>query len=57
MATKKSVRESFGSLENFSFTLKDAQEEIIAAILNERSVTAVLPTGYGKSMCYIVHHC
>ena len=38
---------------NFS-SLKDEQAEIILDIINETSVFAVLPTGYGKSMCYVL---
>ena len=36
------------------FTLKDEQVEILAVILNNKDAFAVLPTGFGKSMCYIL---
>ena len=32
--------------------LKDLQMEIIKVIATGRDVFAVLPTGYGKSLCY-----
>ncbi|XP_052795130.1 ATP-dependent DNA helicase RecQ-like [Mya arenaria] len=40
--------------EKFNFELKDEQVNIISALLENRDVTALLPTGYGKSMCYII---
>ena len=35
-------------------TLKDKQIEIITNYINKRDVIGLLPTGYGKSMCYLV---
>ena len=32
--------------------LKNAQRAVLAKLLEERSTLAVLPTGYGKSLCY-----
>lgn len=38
---------------NFGFNdFRPGQEEIIEAILNDRNVLAVMPTGAGKSICY-----
>lgn len=39
---------------NFNFDLKQEQKKIIDLVLNGQSVSGVLPTGYGKSMCYIL---
>ena len=33
--------------------LKDEQKVILQELLKNRDIFAVLPTGYGKSMCYI----
>lgn len=44
---KKLLKEKFG-YDNF----RELQYKIINAILNEEDVTAVLPTGYGKSLCF-----
>lgn len=47
--------ESFQSLLKASFGLsrfRPGQKEIIAAILDQKDVLAVLPTGGGKSLCY-----
>ena len=32
--------------------LKDAQKDVIDRLLTGESVLSVLPTGYGKSLCY-----
>ena len=32
--------------------LKDGQRRIIVEIIKKRDVFAILPTGYGKSLCY-----
>ena len=34
--------------------LKSKQKKVINAILDGKDVVALLPTGYGKSMCYLV---
>ena len=36
--------------------LKPKQEEVVVNFLEDNKVFAVLPTGYGKSLCYIVYH-
>ncbi len=33
-------------------TLKDKQEEIISTVLKGRDIFGVLPTGYGKTVCF-----
>ena len=35
-------------------TLKDKQMEIVTNYIKKRDVIGLLPTGYGKSMCYLV---
>ena len=35
-------------------TLKEEQMRVIAAVLRGRDVFAVLPTGFGKTLCYAV---
>ena len=51
-----------GELDNtapktMGFTkLKPKQEEVVVNFLEDNKVFAVLPTGYGKSLCYIVYH-
>ncbi len=39
---------------NLSFQLKDKQKEIIQTILKGYNCIGLLPTGFGKSMCFIV---
>lgn len=36
--------------------LKPEQKKIVTSILNKKDVLAVLPTGFGKSMCYVLPH-
>ena len=36
--------------------LKKEQKEIINAVLNNRDSVAVLPTGFGKSLTYVLPH-
>ena len=38
---------------NFS-ELKDKQLQIIEALMDKKDVVGLLPTGYGKSMTYII---
>ena len=35
-------------------TLKDKQMEIVTNFIKKKDVIGLLPTGYGKSMCYLV---
>jgi ATP-dependent DNA helicase RecQ len=43
-------------LERFEFQikLKEEQQQIVSSILKKQDVFALLPTGYGKSMTYIL---
>ena len=34
--------------------LKLEQREVVASLLQERHVMAVLPTGFGKSLCFML---
>ena len=36
-----------------SHTLKDEQLELITAVMNRRNCLGLLPTGFGKTMCFI----
>ena len=36
--------------------LKDKQKEILRAIAKKKDTIGILPTGYGKSVCYILPH-
>ena len=38
--------------EVIGFPLKEKQREVIDALLNNQHVFAILPTGYGKSVCF-----
>ena len=40
--------------DSCGYELKEEQEQVICNILNGKNVFAVLPTGYGKTMCYTV---
>lgn len=48
------VFESIKNIYRFDFDLKKEQINIIQLILNERHVFGLLPTGFGKSVCYIL---
>ena len=37
-------------------TLKKEQKQIITAVLNGKDTLYVLPTGFGKSLCYVLLH-
>jgi hypothetical protein len=50
----RAVFETLKSLYKFEYDLKDEQHTIISAILDGKDVSAILPTGYGKSVCYIL---
>ena len=39
---------------NFDFKIKKRQCEIIQSVLQGNDTFAVLPTGYGKSICYVL---
>lgn len=52
MATKENLQE-IASEYKFNFELKDEQVEVICSILEEHDTLAVLPTGFGKSFCYV----
>ena len=50
----KLIREaaSFSAQQLGYTTLKDLQMEVLIAFVTWRDVFAVLPTGFGKSLCY-----
>ena len=39
---------------NFQYKIKDKQLEVISSVLKQQDTFAVLPTGYGKSICYVL---
>jgi superfamily II DNA/RNA helicase len=41
--------------KQFHLQLKSEQKEIIQNVLERKDSMAVLPTGFGKSMCYVLH--
>jgi ATP-dependent DNA helicase RecQ len=40
--------------KQFHIRLKSEQKEIIQNVLERKDSMAVLPTGFGKSMCYVL---
>ena len=38
----------------WNYRLKDAQRKVITEVMHRRHVLCVLPTGYGKSLCYMM---
>jgi superfamily II DNA helicase RecQ len=44
------IKDKFG----FNFHLKDEQVEVIRGILNGTDMFAVLPTGFGKSLTFML---
>ena len=45
------------ALSKFGITkLKDKQQEIVKHIQDKKDVLAILPTGYGKSITYLIHY-
>ena len=42
------------SLYNFQFKIKEKQLQLISSVLKQQDTFAVLPTGYGKSTCYVL---
>ena len=43
--------------KQFHLQLKSEQKEIIQNLLERKDSMAVLPTGFGKSMCYVPPFC
>jgi superfamily II DNA helicase RecQ len=41
--------------KQFHLQLKSEQKEIIQNVLERKDSMAVLPTGFGKSMCYVFY--
>jgi superfamily II DNA helicase RecQ len=41
--------------KQFHLQLKSEQKEIIQNVLERKDSMAVLPTGFGKCMCYVLH--
>jgi len=37
----------------FGFEFKKEQKQVVSALLNGQDVSAIFPTGYGKTVCYI----
>lgn len=48
------VFESIKNIYRFDFDLKKEQINIIQLILNVRHMFGLLPTGFGKSVCYML---
>ncbi|XP_061187171.1 ATP-dependent DNA helicase RecQ-like [Saccostrea echinata] len=42
------------SEKQFTFAVKPEQFKIIESVVNKRDTFAVLPTGFGKSICYVI---
>ena len=40
------------AIDALPMKLKDKQKEVMMALMNGENVFGVLPTGYGKSICY-----
>ena len=38
----------------YAFKFKDKQYEDVQSILNGKDTVGLLPTGYGKSLCYFI---
>ena len=45
---------SFAMTELKVETLKDKQKEAICSFVNGRDCFIILPTGYGKTLCYVL---
>ena len=57
LADMTSVTETFDSIKNnynLHISLKIEQISVLDSLLRNKSVLAVLPTGYGKSVLYAV---
>lgn len=51
------IEYAFSSLKTmykFDFELKREQTKVICDLINKKNVLGLLPTGYGKSMCFIL---
>ena len=46
--------DSSKSVYSFNFELKNEQLEVLTTTLNGKNVFALLPTGYSKTMCFIL---
>ena len=51
--SKDIIDKAFTSLPYFNFALKDKQLETIYHVMNGYSTICVLPTGFGKSLCFV----
>ena len=47
MASKEVLSET-----HLGFKLKPMQREVLSQLLKQENIFAILPTGYGKSVCY-----
>lgn len=43
---------TISAAESLGFTIKEEQLDVVATFVSGRDVFAVLPTGFGKSLCY-----
>ena len=39
---------------NFQLKIKEKQLQVISSVLKQQDTFVVLPTGYGKSTCYVL---
>ena len=57
MSRQMDVRKAFETIKanhGFNFTLKDGQLKVLYTLLNGRDCAGISPTGYEKSICYMV---
>lgn len=50
----KKIFEEVRPLYNFEFDLKDEQISVIESILEKKHTVGVFPTGFGKSVCFLL---
>lgn len=50
----KKIFEEVRPLYNFEFELKDEQISVIESILEKKHTVGVFPTGFGKSVCFLL---